>query len=119
MDGNRVNQDLGEADEDHQTARNAASKTIELKLSVARDPSRVQWLMRNNRMNCRVKDELVKQLSTLNSKLNLLSPDLVYGDAERAEVQTQREKVQAELKLHNSKGHQGKSCPAGRYPNQN
>lgn len=75
--------------------------------------------MRNNRMNCRVKDELVKQLSTLNSKLNLLSPDLVYGDVERAEVQTRREKVQAELKLHNSKGHQGKSCPAGRYPNQN
>ena len=75
--------------------------------------------MRNNRMNCRVKDELVKQLNTLNSKLNLLSPDLAYGDVERAEVQTQHEKVQAELKLHNSKGHQGKSCPAGRYPNQN
>ena len=38
-------------------------------------------------MNCQVKDELVSQLIALNNKLNLLSPDLVHGDEERAEVQ--------------------------------
>ena len=43
-------------------------------------------------MNCQVKDELVSQLVALNNKLNLLSPDLLYGDEERAEVQ-QRELI--------------------------
>jgi len=44
-------------------------------------------------MNCQVKDELVSQLVALNNKLNLLSPDLVHGDEERAEVQQQRENL--------------------------
>src|SRR5438445_12045921 len=35
-------------------------------------------------MNCQVKDELVSRLIALNNKLNLLSPDLVHGDEERA-----------------------------------
>jgi hypothetical protein len=57
-------------------------------------------------MNCDVKDELVSQLVALNNKLNLLSPDLVHGDEERAEVQQQRE--------NRAKGHEGKPCPAAR-----
>jgi len=65
-------------------------------------------------MNCQVKDELVRQLVALNNKLNLLSPDLVYGDEERAEVQKQRESLYAEIKHHRAKGHEGKPCPAAR-----
>ena len=65
-------------------------------------------------MNCRVKDKLVNQLAALNNKLNMLSPDLVHGDAERAEVQSQRETLYAEIKHHRSKGHDGKPCPAAR-----
>jgi hypothetical protein len=63
-------------------------------------------------MNCQVKDELVSQLVALNNKLNLLSPDLVHGDEERAEVQQQRENLYAEIKHHRAKGHDGKPCPA-------
>jgi hypothetical protein len=48
-------------------------------------------------MNCQVKDKLVIQLAALNGKLNLLSPDLVHGDEERAEVQQQRETLYAEI----------------------
>jgi len=68
----------------------------------------------NELMNCQVKDELVTQLVALNNKLNLLSPDLVHGDKERAEVQQQRESLYAEIKHHRSKGHEGKPCPAAR-----
>jgi hypothetical protein len=50
----------------------------------------------------------------LNNKLNLLSPDLVQGDEERAEVQQQRENLYAEIKHHRAKGHEGKPCPAAR-----
>ena len=66
----------------------------------------------NELMNCQVKDELVSQLIALNNKLNLLSPDLVYGDEERAEVQQRRESLYAEIKHHRAKGHEGKPCPA-------
>jgi hypothetical protein len=57
-------------------------------------------------MNCQVKDELVSQLIALNNKLNLLSPDLVHGDEERAEVQQRRESLYAEIKHHRAKGHE-------------
>jgi hypothetical protein len=65
-------------------------------------------------MPCQVKDDLVNQLMTLNSKLNLLSPDLVQGDEKRAEVEQQRGALFADLKRHRSKGHDGKPCPAGK-----
>jgi len=68
----------------------------------------------NESMNCQVKDELVSQLIVLNNKLNLLSPDLVHGDEERAGVQQQRENLYAEIKHHRAKGHEGKPCPAAR-----
>jgi hypothetical protein len=68
----------------------------------------------NELMNCQVKDELVSQLTALNNKLNLLSPDLVHGDKERAEVQERRESLYAEIKHHRAKGHEGKPCPAAR-----
>ena len=66
-------------------------------------------------MKCPVKDGLVRQLTALNNKLNTLSPEFIYGDAERAEVQLERESLQTEIKHHNSKGHKGKPCPAARY----
>jgi hypothetical protein len=65
-------------------------------------------------MKCQVKDELVSQLIALNNKLNLLSPDLVHGDEERAEVQIRRENLYAQIKHHRAKGHEGKPCPAAR-----
>jgi hypothetical protein len=68
----------------------------------------------NEMMNCQIKDELVSQLIVLNNKLNLLSPDLVEGEEERAEVQRQRESLYAEIKQHRAKGHEGKPCPAAR-----
>ena len=67
-------------------------------------------------MNCQVKDDLVNQLIALNNKLNMLSPDLIHGDEERAEVQQQRESLQAEIKHHRAKGHGGRPCPAARKP---
>src|SRR5205085_3503497 len=82
------------------------------------DPNAVQfpaWIGEyNGSMNCQVKDELVSQLIALNNKLNLLSPDLVNGDKERAEVQQRRESLYAEIKHHRAKGHEGKPCPAAR-----
>ena len=68
----------------------------------------------NELMNCQVKDELVRELIALNNKLNLLSPDLVHGDKERAEVQQRRESLYAEIKHHRAKGHEGKPCPAAK-----
>jgi hypothetical protein len=68
----------------------------------------------NESMNCQAKDELVSQLVALNNKLNLLSPDLVHGDEERAEVQQQRENLYAEIKHRRAQGHEGKPCPAAR-----
>ena len=68
----------------------------------------------NEPMNCQVKDELVSRLIALNNKLNLLRPDLVHGDKERAEVQQQRESLYSEIKHHRAKGHEGKPCPAAK-----
>ena len=67
-------------------------------------------------MNCLVKDELVNQLLALNNKLNTLSPELIHGDDERAEVQQQREVLYTEIKRHRAKGHEGGPCPAARQP---
>jgi hypothetical protein len=66
-------------------------------------------------MNCAVKDDLVNQLIALNNKLNMLSPDLIHGDDERAEVQQQREVLYTAIKHHRTKGHQGRPCPAARH----
>lgn len=63
-------------------------------------------------VRCHVKDELVSQLIGLNNKLDMLSPELVHGDLERAEVQRQRESLYTEIKRHNAKGHAGKAYPA-------
>lgn len=66
-------------------------------------------------MNCQVKDELVNHLIALNNKLDLLSPDLVHTEEERAAVQEQRGSLYADIKRHRAKGHDGKPCPAARY----
>ena len=63
---------------------------------------------------CQVKDALVSQLVGLNNKLNLLSPQLVHSDLEKAEVQRQREDLSKEIKRHNATGHAGRPCPAAR-----
>ena len=68
----------------------------------------------NELMNCRVKDELVRKLIALNNKLNLLSPELIHGDEDRAEVQQRRESLYAEIKRHRAKGHEGRPCPAAK-----
>ena len=66
---------------------------------------------------CKVKDDLVNQLISLNSKLNTLSPSSLRSEQARNEVQEQREVVYVELKRHRKKGHDGKPCPAvQRYP---
>ena len=65
-------------------------------------------------MNCRVKDELVRRLIALNNKLNLLSPDLIHGDEERAEVQQRRENLYTEIKRCRANGHKGRPCPAAK-----
>lgn len=64
---------------------------------------------------CRVKDDLVKRLVSLNSKLNTLSPNWLQSEEARAEVQQQRETVYAEIVKHRAKGHDGKPCPAARH----
>lgn len=91
---------------------------VEMGLATREDPAKNEILVwigeYNELMNCQVKDELVSQLIALNNKLNLLSPDLVHGDEERAEVQQQRENLYAEIKHHRAKGHEGKPCPASR-----
>jgi len=61
---------------------------------------------------CKVKDDLVNQLSALNNKLNTLSPSLLYGEQARAEVQERRASLYVEIKWHRAKGHEGKPCPA-------
>jgi len=61
---------------------------------------------------CRVQADLVSELSALNGKLNTLSPHWVRSDKERDEIHKQRETLQAELKQHRAKGHDGKRCPS-------
>ncbi len=89
---------------------------VEMRLATREDPVKNKIPVGigeyNELMNCQVKDELVSRLTVLNNKLNLLSPDLVRGDEERAEVQQRRESLYAEIKHHRAKGHDGKPCPA-------
>jgi hypothetical protein len=61
---------------------------------------------------CKVKDDLVNQLITLNDKLNTLSPALLHSEQARAEVQERRESLHVEIKQHRAKGHEGRPCPA-------
>src|SRR5437868_12405615 len=70
----------------------------------------INYMTMRNR--CKVKDDLVNQLVTLNDKLNTLSPALLRSEQARAEVQDQRERLYVEIKLHRAKGHDGKPCPA-------
>jgi hypothetical protein len=65
-------------------------------------------------MKCQTQDELVNSLTVLNSKLNLLSPELVYGEERRAEIEERRQVLIAEIKQHRRKGHNGNACPAVR-----
>jgi len=89
---------------------------VEMRLATRENPvkDKIRQGEYNELMNCQVKDELVSRLIALNNKLNLLSPDLVHGDEERAEVQQQRESLYAEIKHHRTKGHEGKPCPAAK-----
>ena len=61
---------------------------------------------------CKVKDDLVNQLTALNNKLNTLSPSLLHSEQARAKVQERRESLYFEIKQHRAKGHEGKPCPA-------
>ena len=61
---------------------------------------------------CKVKDDLVNQLTALNDKLNTLSPAWLNSEQARAEVQERREALYVEIKRHRAKGHEGKPCPA-------
>jgi len=61
---------------------------------------------------CKLKEELVNQLVTLNNKLNMLSAAWLHSEEARAKVQEQRQELFAEIRLHRSKGHDGKPCPA-------
>jgi hypothetical protein len=65
---------------------------------------------------CKVKDDLVNQLVTLNNKLNTLSPALLHSEQARAEVQERRESLYCEIKQHRAKGHEGRPCPAAQRP---
>jgi hypothetical protein len=61
---------------------------------------------------CKVKDDLVNQLITLNNKLNTLNPNSLRSQEARAEVQERRESLHLEIRRHRAKGHEGKPCPA-------
>jgi hypothetical protein len=61
---------------------------------------------------CRVDENLVRELTTLSNKLNMLSPTWVRSEEERKEIQERREMLQAEIKQHRLKGHDGKRCPS-------
>ena len=61
---------------------------------------------------CKVKDDLVNQLITLNNKLNTLSPALLQSQQAQEEVQERRESLYVEIRRHRAKGHAGKPCPA-------
>ena len=64
---------------------------------------------------CKVQDDLVNQLITLNNKLNTLSTSFVHSPQARAEVQERRETLHVDIKRHRAKGHEGKPCPAAQY----
>jgi hypothetical protein len=64
---------------------------------------------------CKVKDDLVNQLMTLNNKLNTLSTSFLHSQQARAEVQERRESLYVDIKRHRAKGHEGKPCPAAQH----
>jgi hypothetical protein len=69
-------------------------------------------------INCKVNDELLNQLITLNNKLNTLSTTFLHSEQARVEVQERRQALSLDIKRHRAKGHDGKPCPAaksGRY----
>jgi hypothetical protein len=68
-----------------------------------------------SQIKCKVKDDLVNQIITLNDKLNTLSPSLLRNEQARAEVQERRESLYVEIKQHRAKGHEGKPCPAAQH----
>lgn len=68
--------------------------------------------MKSPAIRCSVKEDLVNQLIHLNCKVNRLSPNWLQSAEARVEVQQQRESVSAEIRLHRTKGHEGKPCPA-------
>jgi hypothetical protein len=59
---------------------------------------------------CRVEDNLVRELTTLSNKLNRLSPTWVRSEKAPGEIQERREVLQAEIKHHRAKGHDGNRC---------
>ena len=65
-----------------------------------------------SRNKCKLKDELLNRLITLNNKLNMLSAAWLPSEQARAQVQEQRQALFAEIKFHRAKGHDGKPCPA-------
>jgi hypothetical protein len=67
---------------------------------------------------CEVRDDLVSRVTVLNEKLNKLSPTRLDSPEPEAlaEVHAQRASLFAEMKRHQAKGHDGKPCPAARYP---
>ena len=60
---------------------------------------------------CVMKDRLAKELTALNNKLNILSPDVVHTEEERMAVLNEREKLQLQMRWHRTRGHGGKRCP--------
>ena len=64
---------------------------------------------------CKVKDDLVNQLMTLNNKLNTLSTSFLHSQQARAEVQERRESLYVDIKRHRAKGYEGKPCPAAQH----
>ena len=65
-----------------------------------------------SRNKCKLKDDLLNRLMTLNNKLNILSTSWLHSEQARAQAQEQRQELFAEIKLHRTKGHDGKPCPA-------
>jgi len=65
-----------------------------------------------SRNECKLRDELVNRLIALNNKVNMLSAAWLHSEQARAQVQEQRQELVAEIKLHKTKGHDGKPCPA-------
>jgi len=61
---------------------------------------------------CQIEDDLVSELTTLNNKLNTLSPAWVHDEQGREAIQERRLTLQAEIKQHRIKGHDGNHCPA-------
>ena len=61
---------------------------------------------------CRVEAELVSELTVLSNRLNALSPTWEHNEQQRKEIQVRRQTLQAEIKHHRTKGHDGKRCPS-------